>query len=71
VESAYKINPTRDPREIDFDNFFGTGIYALRGDRLFLCLARGEGKKRPIEFEVKPKGADTLILLERVKKPGK
>jgi uncharacterized protein (TIGR03067 family) len=69
IESAYKINPARDPRWIDFDNtFFGTGIYALRGERLFICLAKGEGAKRPDTFEVWPKGADTLLLLERVKK---
>jgi uncharacterized protein (TIGR03067 family) len=73
IESAYKINPTREPKEIDFDkdSFFGTGIYCIRGDRLFICLARGEGAKRPATFEIKPNGADTLILLERVKKRGK
>jgi uncharacterized protein (TIGR03067 family) len=73
VESGYKINPTRTPREIDFDkdSFFGTGIYALRGDRLTICLARGKGQKRPTAFELTPRGADTLILLARVKKSGK
>src|SRR5262249_329865 len=68
IDDGYKIDPTKDPKEIDVDGFFGIGIYRIRGDRLVLCLARRAGDSRPTTFEIKSKSADTLILLERVKK---
>jgi uncharacterized protein (TIGR03067 family) len=62
----YEIDPTKTPKEIDSEGG-GPGIYSLRRDRLVICWNRG-GNKRPDKFEIKPKRADTLLLLERVKK---
>jgi uncharacterized protein (TIGR03067 family) len=67
VDSPYKIDPTKERKEIDIDQL-GSGIYSIRGDRLVICLVRQECAKRPTEFQLKPNGADTLIQLERVKK---
>jgi uncharacterized protein (TIGR03067 family) len=66
VNSPYKVNPTKDPKQIDIEQV-GNGIYTFRDERLVLCLARGHSSKRPDRFELKPRAADTLILLERTK----
>ena len=62
----YQIDPKKNPKQIDSEGL-GPGIYSLRGNRLVICCNRG-GNKRPEEFEIKSKGPDTLLLLERVKK---
>ena len=67
VDSPYKIDSTKSPREIDIDQMLRHGVYVVRGDKLVLCLAPSNSK-RPTTFELKPKEADMFLLLERMKK---
>jgi uncharacterized protein (TIGR03067 family) len=67
VDSPYKIDSTKSPREIDIDQMLRHGVYAVRGDKLVLCLAPHDSRM-PTTFELKPKEGDVLLLLERVKK---
>jgi uncharacterized protein (TIGR03067 family) len=76
VESAYKIDATKNPPEIDIDavvngkpqNLASIGIYSMKGDELKLCLRQiPDGGPRPKEFATK-KGDDlVLIVLKRIK----
>jgi uncharacterized protein (TIGR03067 family) len=65
-DDPYKIDRTKDPKEIDLENL-GRGIYVVRGDRLFMALYRGKEAKRPTAFDLK-RGASMILLLERMKK---
>jgi uncharacterized protein (TIGR03067 family) len=80
---AYKIDPTKRPKEIDVNrlgwSFDGKatktdqiwrGIYDLQGDKLVICINR-DGK-RPQEFCIRKGQDDTIMLLQREKpKEGK
>jgi uncharacterized protein (TIGR03067 family) len=81
-EGAYRVNPAREPQEIDITVMAwplgadgeGTltdtvwrGIYTLRGHRLTICLDRSKPSKRPAGFAIKADGPDLMLLLERTK----
>ncbi len=72
---TYKIDPKKDPAEIDIVPPEGKnepttqGIYKIDGDTLTLCFSRGKaGAGRPAKFE-DPEGSDTIVItLKRTKK---
>lgn len=68
TELRYRLNPNRQPREIDL--FKGErqslGIYDLQGDRLRLCYEVDGRVARPHRFEVVT-GAEVLLILKRRK----
>jgi uncharacterized protein (TIGR03067 family) len=72
-ESTYTIDPTRDPRRLDFTsrgNFAPhvcQAIYRFEGDQLVLCYP-GSGAERPARFESEPGSGLTLTLWRRVGK---
>jgi uncharacterized protein (TIGR03067 family) len=72
-ESTYTIDPTRDPRRLDFTsqgNFpphVCQAIYRFEGEQLVLCYPRS-GAERPARFESKPGSGLTLTLWRRVGK---
>jgi uncharacterized protein (TIGR03067 family) len=66
VDSPYKLDSTKSPKEIDIDQMGRHGVYVVRGDKLVLCLAPHDSRM-PTTFELKPKEGDVLLLLERVK----
>ena len=56
LPTTYRLEPTKDPKEIDFSAGRGgslPGIYRLDGDRLQLCLNM-EGPERPTELARNP-----------------
>ncbi len=60
IKGAYQLDPTRDPKTIDWTDTFGAdagktfpAIYALEGDRLIFCAADA-GEERPTEFRTRP-----------------
>jgi uncharacterized protein (TIGR03067 family) len=72
-ESLLKLDPSRNPRTVDFVIVGGTdkgktmlGIYKLEGDMLTFCVAQ-PGTDRPREFGSKPKSNIGLIVLRRDK----
>jgi uncharacterized protein (TIGR03067 family) len=71
-DNGYKLDPTKEPKEIDVILIPGEavwrGIYAIHGDKLVICLHCSTWAKRPRQFETKRGGADLLLLLQRVKK---
>jgi uncharacterized protein (TIGR03067 family) len=72
-ESTYTIDPTRDPRRLDFTSrgdfapHVCQAIYRFEGDQLVLCYPRS-GAERPARFESKPGSGLTLTLWRRVVK---
>jgi RNA polymerase sigma factor (sigma-70 family) len=72
-ESTYTIDPTRDPRQLDFTSrgdfppHLCQAIYRFEGDQLVLCYPRS-GADRPARFESKPGSGLTLTLWKRVGK---
>jgi RNA polymerase sigma factor (sigma-70 family) len=70
-EATYTIDPTRDPRRLDFTsrgNFAPhvcQAIYRFEGDQLVLCYPRS-GAERPARFESTPGSGLTLTLWRRV-----
>ena len=72
-ESTYTIDPTRDPRRLDFTNrgnlppHVCQAIYRFEGDQLALCYP-GPNAERPARFESKPGSGLTLTLWRRVGK---
>src|SRR5262249_34984674 len=64
-EIPYQLDPTRKPKTIDFlprSGGRGLGIYAFKGDMLYLCLVDG-GVPRPADF--KPGEDRSVIVLKR------
>ncbi|HEY0514447.1 MAG TPA: TIGR03067 domain-containing protein [Thermoanaerobaculia bacterium] len=60
IEGTFKIDPTRDPKTVDWMDTFGAdagktfpAIYTLEGDRLVFCAA-DDGQERPAEFRTRP-----------------
>jgi uncharacterized protein (TIGR03067 family) len=52
IPSTYRLDPTKDPKEIDFSRGPGDlllGIYRLDGDRLQVCMNMN-GPDRPTDF---------------------
>jgi uncharacterized protein (TIGR03067 family) len=82
---AYKISPTKDLKEIDvtvmewpLDGKEGSltdqvwrGIYALRGDKLTICIDCSYKSRRPTRFGAEPKRSHIILLLERKKEDKK
>jgi uncharacterized protein (TIGR03067 family) len=71
TQGAYRLDPTRSPKAVDFvdpeTGEISRGIYQLEGDRLTLCVTK-PGAKRPTEFKA-PAGSEcSLIVLERSKR---
>jgi uncharacterized protein (TIGR03067 family) len=72
--STYKVDPKKDPAEIDIIAAAGVkrppslGIYKLDGDTLTLCFDQEPGAARPKAFE-SPAGTIVMVwTLKRVKK---
>ena len=60
IKGTYKLDPTRDPKTIDWADTVGEdagktllAIYSLEGDRLVFCAAY-PGQERPTEFRTRP-----------------
>ena len=60
IRGTYKLDPTRDPKAIDWNDTIGEdagktllAIYSLEGDRLVFCAAY-PGQERPTEFRTRP-----------------
>jgi RNA polymerase sigma factor (sigma-70 family) len=72
-ESTYTIDPTRDPRRLDFTNrgefvpHLCQGIYRFEGDELVLCYPRPNAE-RPANFASEPGSGVTLTRWRRVGK---
>ena len=70
-ESTYTIDPTRDPRRLDFTNggdfppHVCQAIYRFEGDQLVLCYSRANAE-RPARFESPPGSGLTLTQWRRV-----
>ena len=63
LDGDLKINPSKNPKEIDLDHPFArgganTGIYEIKGDTLLICV----GDRRPSEFSSK---GQLVIMLKR------
>jgi len=72
-EGKYKVDPKKDPAEIEFEGRRGKkdspilGIYKLDGDSLTLCINGGENA-RPTKFE-SPEGSQNILMtFKRAKK---
>jgi uncharacterized protein (TIGR03067 family) len=67
-EATFKLDPDKNPREIDvdMDGSVGKGIYQLDDDNL--KIAHGEvGDPRPKEFPEKEGSGLTVLVLKREK----
>jgi uncharacterized protein (TIGR03067 family) len=71
IEGTFKIDPTREPKTVDWMDTFGEdagkafpAIYCLEGDRLVFCAA-DEGRERPTEFRTRP--GQVLRVCQRVR----
>ena len=60
IKGTYKLDPTRDPKTIDWNDTIGEdagktllAIYSLEGDRLVFCAAY-PGLERPTELRTRP-----------------
>lgn len=69
IRGFFKLDPTQDPKAIDYTDTHGTdagktflGIYSLEGDKLIFCAA-SEGQTRPTEF--KTKSGEVLRINQR------
>jgi uncharacterized protein (TIGR03067 family) len=72
-EGTYKVDPKKDPAEIDLMGRGGKkdspfpGIYKLDGDTLTICILKG-GATRPTKFE-SPEGSELILMtFKRAKK---
>lgn len=62
--TAYRIDPTTDPRQIDVINEYDRilrGIYRFEGDQLVVCLQHKEDGARPAKFEA-PEHSNLVLL---------
>jgi uncharacterized protein (TIGR03067 family) len=73
IEGTYRIDPTGQPRAIDWTDTFGAdagktfpAIYIIEGDRLTFCAA-DDGEPRPTEFTTRP--GQVLRVSQRVSRP--
>jgi uncharacterized protein (TIGR03067 family) len=62
--TAYRIDPTTEPRRIDVINNYDRllrGIYRFEGDQLVVCLQHQEDGPRPTKFEA-PERSNLVLL---------
>jgi len=66
---SFVLNDKKKPRVIDirhlgeeFKNEISLGIYELKKEELWLCLARAGEKERPIDFSCK-KGSEHVLMI--------
>ncbi|HMF14628.1 MAG TPA: TIGR03067 domain-containing protein [Gemmataceae bacterium] len=71
MESAFKLDPSKKPKEIDVTPGDGPdrgkvlrGIYELMDEELKICIGKA-GKERPTEFASKENSGVVLIELKR------
>ena len=71
--AAYKLDPSKSPKEIDFTPQDGPSkgttegaIYLLEGDTLKICAPGPESGPRPTEFAAKEGGKTVVLTLKRV-----
>src|SRR5262249_28307221 len=73
-EGSLRVDPTKDPAELDFTRSVfaglkpGKAIYALDGDRLKVCLAfvgPDADPPRPTSFQTDPQSKNVLLLYRR------
>jgi uncharacterized protein (TIGR03067 family) len=73
MELSYKLDPSKNPKEIDITETKGgqdhvhKGIYALDGDTLKICWT-GDMGVRPSEFKTAPGTDHRMLVLKRDKK---
>jgi uncharacterized protein (TIGR03067 family) len=75
IESTYKIDPKKDPKEIDITSADGKtvqkGIYKIEKDTLTICQLRkaaAADAKRPAEFDATKR--DDVVVLTFTRKKG-
>jgi RNA polymerase sigma factor (sigma-70 family) len=68
---TYRLDPTKQPKEMDFTTTDGTNkgrlipaIYALQGDALTICFAK-PGGVRPTKFTTAAGSGHVLVVLKR------
>jgi RNA polymerase sigma factor (sigma-70 family) len=68
-EVTYRLDPKKDPRQIDFlfDKGTAKGIYSLKGNKLTLCAAKPDAGERPTKFEA-PEGTNRILIVLEKKK---
>jgi uncharacterized protein (TIGR03067 family) len=73
-EAAFTLDATRTPRVIELVPAAGphkgkklSGIYALEGDTLRVCLPTEPGKEAPADFGCRPGSGRILLTLQRDK----
>ena len=73
----YKLDPSKKPKEIDFDITEGpeqgkhqVGIYELSGDTLKISVAPPGVEERPADFTTKPGTKTAVVVLKREKPRG-
>ncbi|HEY7315438.1 MAG TPA: TIGR03067 domain-containing protein [Gemmataceae bacterium] len=73
-ETTFKLDPSKDPKEIDM--FFpdganapkvGKGIYRLDGDTFKLCRAQAPGEDRPRDFVTTADSGRFVVVWKRQK----
>jgi uncharacterized protein (TIGR03067 family) len=73
----YKLDPSKKPKEIDFDITEGpdqgkhqVGIYELSGNTLKVSVAPPGVEERPTDFTTKPGAMTAVVILKREKPKG-
>ncbi len=74
IEMTFKIDPSKNPKTIDFTLVQGDekavtlGIYELKDDTFKMCRTAEAGQKRPTEFSAKEGSGMVLAVYKREKK---
>ncbi len=72
-EGTFKIDPGKEPKQIDvMAPFLGghvavKGIYKFEGGKLTICVASRQGAERPTRFESPEQSFTILVVLQREK----
>lgn len=67
--TAYRLDPTTDPRQIDVINNYDRllrGIYRFEGDQLVVCLQHQEDGPRPVSFDAPNRSNHVLLRMNLV-----